>query len=313
MPIHAHIIGGHLGTGKTTAVLHLLRSFQQRGVRCAVLVNDFGELGIDGEVVSQERPLVVKEINGGCICCTLLPYMSAALAQIARNGNVERLFVEPTGLALPHNFEHLFNEPALAEAYTLHPLVTLIDPGEYVKQLSRPIPYFEALITNAEILAVNKIDACGPEAVEQLRVDAARLNPGATFVAVSFGQIPLEILDRPSRKTVAHPPVPDSANLALQVTRLGFQKPAEDLFDAGRLRDFFNELREAEFPLKPLRAKGIFHCPDGWRLLQLSGSGVTETLLNSTPSLSRCDMIFEQLPPERRAAVLRRLRLCLAA
>ena len=99
--IPTNIITGFLGAGKTSAILHLLRS-KPADERWAVLVNEFGEIGVDGSLLegrhSEEQQVYIREVPGGCMCCTSGLPMQIALNQLLTKSRPHRLLIEPTGL-----------------------------------------------------------------------------------------------------------------------------------------------------------------------------------------------------------------------
>ncbi|MEN9464185.1 MAG: hypothetical protein RL217_366, partial [Pseudomonadota bacterium] len=96
-----HIITGFLGTGKTTAILHLLKN-KNPNEKWAVLVNEFGEIGIDGTILKQAG-VAVREVPGGCLCCVSgLPFQMGLNFLLARE-KPDVLIIEPTGLGHPKN------------------------------------------------------------------------------------------------------------------------------------------------------------------------------------------------------------------
>src|SRR5690606_14091856 len=102
MPLPVHLICGPLGVGKTTAILDRLQ--RTRGSEfTAVLVNDFGPVGLDGPIIESalgaEAKVDVKMVPGGCVCCTAAAYLTQALAEVARRPGLDRLLIEPSGLA----------------------------------------------------------------------------------------------------------------------------------------------------------------------------------------------------------------------
>ena len=105
--VHAvptNIITGFLGVGKTSTILHLLKNKPGRE-RWAVLVNEFGEIGIDGSLVEgrhgYEQGVVVREVPGGCMCCAAGLPMQVALNQLLVKARPDRLLIEPTGSGQP--------------------------------------------------------------------------------------------------------------------------------------------------------------------------------------------------------------------
>ena len=98
-----NIIFGFLGAGKTTAILDLLAR-KPDNQRWAVLVNEFGEIGIDGKIISQagvEAGVAVKEVPGGCLCCVAGVPFQVGLTELVRSARPDRLIIEPTGLGHP--------------------------------------------------------------------------------------------------------------------------------------------------------------------------------------------------------------------
>jgi G3E family GTPase len=103
MPVPTTIITGSLGVGKTTFIARLLQ--QRQGTeRWAVVVNEFGALGLDGALLAQPAGtagVTVKELPGGCMCCAISGVLPVALAQLLRTVKPQRLIIEPSGLGHP--------------------------------------------------------------------------------------------------------------------------------------------------------------------------------------------------------------------
>ncbi len=100
--IPTNILTGFLGVGKTTAILHLLQH-KPESERWAVLVNEFGEVGIDGALIagnySEEQGVFIREVPGGCMCCAAGLPMQMALNMLLARARPDRLLIEPTGLS----------------------------------------------------------------------------------------------------------------------------------------------------------------------------------------------------------------------
>ena len=129
------VITGFLGSGKTTLIRHLLTHNQGR--RIAVIVNEFGELGIDGELLRScqvcpddevETPTNIVELTNGCLCCTVqeefLPTMQAL---IARRDDIDCILIETSGLALPKPLITAFRWPEIRTAATVDAVITVVD------------------------------------------------------------------------------------------------------------------------------------------------------------------------------------------
>lgn len=130
------IVTGFLGSGKTTLMRHILQ--QANGRRIAVIVNEFGELGIDGEILkgcgigcddaAGETSGQLYELANGCLCCTVqeefYPVMEALLE---RRANIDHVLIETSGLALPKPLVQAFNWPTIRHAFTVDAVVTVVD------------------------------------------------------------------------------------------------------------------------------------------------------------------------------------------
>jgi len=130
------VITGFLGSGKTTLLRHILS--QANGLRVAVIVNEFGELGIDGEILKgcgigcdetgAEQAGQLYELANGCLCCTVqeefFPVMEAL---VERRANIDHVLIETSGLALPKPLVQAFNWPSIRNSFTVDAVVTVVD------------------------------------------------------------------------------------------------------------------------------------------------------------------------------------------
>ncbi|AND64975.1 cobalamin biosynthesis protein CobW [Flavobacterium covae] len=122
------IITGFLGSGKTTIIRNLLEN--NNGKRLAVIVNEFGEMGIDGELLksccSFEEDIL--ELNNGCVCCTVQDeFLPIMLELMERKDSIDHIIIETSGLALPKPLLHAFNWPELKPQITVDAVVTVVD------------------------------------------------------------------------------------------------------------------------------------------------------------------------------------------
>ena len=112
--VPTNIVTGFLGAGKTTAIVHLLQH-KPKNERWALLVNEFGEIGIDGSLMqgqyTEEQGVFIREVPGGCMCCAAGLPMQIALNMLLAKSKPDRLLIEPTGLGHPKEvLEILSNE-----------------------------------------------------------------------------------------------------------------------------------------------------------------------------------------------------------
>ena len=193
------ILTGFLGAGKTTLLNHLLRQPQMEG--CAVLINEFGEVGVDHHLVEKvDESLVV--LDSGCICCSVQGDLVRALKGLFMRAlrrelkGLRRVLIETTGLADPAPVIHtLLSEPFLSERYRLDGVVTAVDATHAREQLAS---HNEAMrqVAMADRLLLTKCDLASEEVRAEVAALVSALNPGARQVEVAQGRVaPEQIFD----------------------------------------------------------------------------------------------------------------------
>lgn len=196
--IPTNIITGFLGVGKTTAITHLLSSKPADEV-WSVLVNEFGEIGIDGALLKNTNAHV-REVPGGCICCVAGLPMKIALNMLIAKTKPDRIIIEPTGLGHPEEIINTLTGEYYDTVLDLRATLTLVDPRKLVDSRYADNANFKDQIAVADVLVANKIDLCSP--VDRANFDdlVAGFNPPkqAAF-AVQQGQLDLGWLDYPRR------------------------------------------------------------------------------------------------------------------
>ncbi|AOY96326.1 cobalamin biosynthesis protein CobW [Cupriavidus sp. USMAA2-4] len=222
--IPATIVTGFLGSGKTTLLRHILDHADGR--RIAVIVNEFGELGIDGEILkgcgigcdeSGEANGQLYELANGCLCCTVqeefFPVMEALLE---RRGQIDHLLIETSGLALPKPLVQAFNWPSIRNAFTVDAVITVVDgpaaaagqfaadPGAVDAQrradpnLDHESPLhelFEDQLASADLVILNKTDLM--DAAQRAAVEALirpEIPAEVKIVPAQSGRLDLELL-----------------------------------------------------------------------------------------------------------------------
>ena len=124
--IPTHIISGFLGAGKTTVLQHLLSQKPENEI-WAVLMNEFGQIGIDQQLMPQSDGFAIQELLGGCLCCSSQLPMQIALSRLISENKIDRLFIEPTGLGHPAQLLEQLTEPHWLQHLSMRSLVTVID------------------------------------------------------------------------------------------------------------------------------------------------------------------------------------------
>ena len=186
------IIAGFLGSGKTTLLLQVTKQLAAASQRIAIIENEMGEVGVDGEYLTLEG-LHVQELLGGCICCTLAAGLLGTLEKVERLFQPDLVILEATGSARPSDItQNLRDYRADVGAIQI---ITLVDPSRHEMLMEVMTPLVTAQIQAADIVAVNKIDQVERETVQRTIQSARELNPRARLVASSAEQrTPLDTL-----------------------------------------------------------------------------------------------------------------------
>jgi G3E family GTPase len=186
------VISGFLGAGKTTLVNRLMQ--QHTGGRIGVVVNEFGEVGIDGQLIVAEEEALI-EINNGCVCCTVRADLVASVKELLARSHagIERLIVETSGLADPAPVLQTFlADPGLREAVELESVVTVVDGHHFGQQLNDEI--VREQVAFADVIVINKIDLIDQPALQQLKLQIRALNPTASITTASHSRVAADSL-----------------------------------------------------------------------------------------------------------------------
>ncbi|OTP76819.1 CobW family GTP-binding protein [Caballeronia sordidicola] len=186
------VISGFLGAGKTTLVNHLMQ--QYTGGRIGVVVNEFGEVGIDGQLIVAEEEALI-EINNGCVCCTVRADLVVSVKELLARSHagIERLIVETSGLADPAPVLQTFlADPDLREAVELESVVTVVDGHHFGQQLNDEI--VREQVAFADVIVINKIDLIDQPALQQLKLQIRALNPTASITTASHSRVAADSL-----------------------------------------------------------------------------------------------------------------------
>jgi G3E family GTPase len=193
------ILTGFLGSGKTTLLNHILKG--DHGERIAVIENEFGETGIDNELLVQDRNEQIVEMNNGCICCTVRGDLVRILGELAAKRQAgslkfDRVVIETTGLADPAPVaQTFFVDDDIGMHYLLDAIVTLVDVVHAPQQL---VDHHEAQeqVGFADRIVLTKTDLVPMADILTLKARLMRMNPRAAFLEARFGKVDLsDVLD----------------------------------------------------------------------------------------------------------------------
>ncbi len=156
-PIIVDLVSGFLGAGKTTLISKYAAFRIKQGERVAIIENEFGEMGIDGELL-KEAGLTVTEIVNGCICCTMKVDLLTTLEEMCNDNPPARVIIEPTGIFIIESISEILNADRIKHTHKLSGVVTVIDALGYKKQQHRYTMFFKQQILYANRLTLSKID-----------------------------------------------------------------------------------------------------------------------------------------------------------
>lgn len=251
------VVTGFLGAGKTSMINHLIHS-RREDWRFAVIVNEFGALGIDGGLIAQSDDDVI-ELSNGCLCCEVRGDLIAACERLwARRGQFDSLIIETSGVADPAPVAQSFLvADGPGERYQLTGLVTLVDAVHGADQLAQD-PIAQSQVAMADRLIVTKSDLALPKEIALLSDLIRRFNDQAELVMSAEGQMASDALLRldaysldglATRLGGAMAPVHDPALGSVSFT---FERP----FDFTRFSVFIRQLM-IEKGKDLLRVKGV--------------------------------------------------------
>ena len=218
--IPATVVTGFLGAGKTTLIRHMLQNAE--GKRIALVINEFGDLGVDGEIlrgcgIENCSDDDIVELSNGCICCTVaddfIPTMEGLLA---RDPAPDHIVIETSGLALPQPLVRAFNWPGISTKVTVDGVVTVVD-GKAVSEgrfahdvaaldaqraaddgLDHDTPLgelFEDQIACADMIVVNKADLLSAAEADELQTRLkAEARNSVQVLKTSMGALPVDVL-----------------------------------------------------------------------------------------------------------------------
>ena len=194
--IPCHIIAGPLGVGKTSAILNYLRR-HAASQRVGVLVNDFGPIGLDSAVLQVESPMsTVLNVPGGCICCTMLSELPDCIRRITGEQSLDRLIIEPSGMASPAQVVDTLRQTQSQLAITLKPTIVILSVSDFDAETFERMAYYHVFCEAADILVFNRCDQVSDDKIKAARQWAKRLDPPKLrVVTTSHGELPAEMFE----------------------------------------------------------------------------------------------------------------------
>jgi G3E family GTPase len=300
--IPTHVIAGPLGAGKTSLIKHLLLQ-RPIGERWAVLINEFGQIGLDAALLTQDADgIALGEVAGGCLCCVNGAPFQIGLGRLLRKARPDRLFIEPSGLGHPAQLLRQLSEAPWAGVLAVQPSVLVLDAQALA--VGKPLPESQqAALSSAGLLLLNKAEGLDgndrQRIVEQLpdrnvywtQLAQLPLNklPGYRVQAVAGVDnfiVPKGLAQMPAIWT--DPALPICLSQQQQgIWSIGWRWHPSQTFDAALVENWLDSLAWR-------RAKLIIHSVDGW----VSANALDNSPLQWQPSEwrqdSRIELIFSE-------------------
>ena len=250
------ILTGFLGSGKTTLLNYILQ--QQHGYKFAIIVNEIGAIGIDGQLVENAKEEIL-EVSNGCICCTVRKDLVKSVQTLLRRGGFDYILIETTGIADPGPVAQTFlNLPQLQQYVQLDSIITVVDAEQIERQMEE-VETAREQIAMADFLLLNKTDLVDEAHLLRIEAQMAALNPHAQSFRTDHSRVNLkEVLDMAAfdvdRKLAVDPQFLDELNRRhhheIQSCAFTFDQP----FSVERFEAFIANLSGSA---KILRSKGF--------------------------------------------------------
>lgn len=194
--IPVYILSGFLGSGKTTLLVKLIEHWKQQNLRPAVVMNELGEVNLDGQILDEEVPMT--EMLGGCICCTVRGDLGLQLADLVQEESPDVIVIEATGAANPMEILDAVTETSLYMRLELKSLITVVDAahlsGLYEEQKGKTFKLMQEQIRCASVLLLNKTDRVHAEQLQDLEQLLNKWNGFAPVIPTVKCQVDLEQL-----------------------------------------------------------------------------------------------------------------------
>ena len=291
------VIYGFLGAGKNDLYPASAGAPWHRGKRWVILVNEFGEAGIDGRILedSGTKTAAVIEMPSGCICCTLAPDFRRQIIELSAAYAPDRLIVEPTGLATIGQIMAILAKEDVQPLYSGLRLIHIVDGSELLAFIKANRRFVENQIRASHLVILNKTDLLKPSRVNLLVESLREINPAAQVYPASFARLDpgalKEVFDVHSTRAERLPEpdtdVPAEPASEQHVHANGYEsfgrRYRSDVFNPDRLHALFEQLQTQRYG-EVVRAKGNFQNRPGMAFIR---TGIRDRAVLSWPGWRR--------------------------
>jgi G3E family GTPase len=297
--LKVNVIGGFLGSGKTTLLRHFLAQ-PKLDEKVAVIVNELGEIGIDGRILERSGSKTM-ELTNGCVCCQVTGDMIQAVKDIRAQYKPDRLLIETTGVAEPGKVLTVLYSPYLSDEVRVEPTCVVVDAAGFEKLYKELAYHYVMQIKAADLIVLNKMDLVTPARATKVEAEIRRLNPKAFVMRAQHGRV--DLLKLLEGREGGAPPEDDG--------RPGerfesFAVREAGIFDKTKLEKFLSGL-----PSNCYRAKGFVRA-GGESLLVNAVTGQVEWEPwpdEKTPEKNELVFIGRKLPKDK---LIKDLKRCLS-
>ncbi|MDQ7728986.1 GTP-binding protein [Halomonas sp. SpR8] len=319
LKVPVHIITGFLGSGKTT-LIHSLIEQKPVGEKWAILVNEFGQIGIDQAMFDTRDDgvrdnIVVKGLPGGCLCCQLAFVLQAALVNLLARSKPDRVIIEPSGLGHPAGLLDLLRGEAFCEVVEVRDIIATLDPRRMDDARALQHDTFRDQLDMADAVVLTMLDHSTAEQLSAAHAFVAQRWPPRKWVQEApQGELPIALLMQSGSAETSDSSVPAShqqlvvapsldgaffdfppapgqpqreTGTSLGYTSTGLRWHPSERFDLDRLAACLGELPQEA------RIKGVFHTNSGWKRLNRAAG-----TLSIESSAWRQDSRLEIILPE---------------
>lgn len=307
--IPTNVITGFLGVGKTTAIQQLLNT-KPAGERWAVLINEFGKVGIDSQLLQTDDQSVgevtIREVPGGCMCCAAGLPMKVALNQLIGKAKPERLLIEPSGLGHPEEVIAVLSGEFYQSVIDLRATLTLVDARHMADAKYREHETFQQQLQIADLIVANKADMYGQseiaaltsylnemhlqelpiEVTQDAKINSEWLKPKAKFNQGVWQEQPAVFnLDN------EEPLIPDCGYLAATQKlsgwySYGWRFKSTFSFDYQSLMTWLEQFKQ-------VRLKAVFRTSEGFVAINQADDNLTIQRLDTQAKESRIEFITD--------------------
>lgn len=272
------IFSGFLGAGKTMLIKKLINE-SLSNENMVIIENEFGEVGIDGAILRKSN-IEVKEINAGCICCTIAGDFKMAILEVISRYNPKRIIIEPSGVGKLSEILNACKEKELKDKIELNMVITVVDVLKYNMYISNFSEFYSNQIINAKTIILSRTQKASSNNIEKVTIDIIKLNNKANIITTQWDKLSAERIIAAAEQNLKSSLEGEvnllkkhTGNFNFKVERRTANHYANEVFETwgletpkrfckGSLENILNRLQDSKRYGTVLRAKGIVQTED---------------------------------------------------